>query len=75
METLMTWEEIEAGFSGEWVLIVDPETTPMLEILRGRVVFHGENKDELHKRMRELSPLHSAIIYVGDPPEDLEYLL
>lgn len=75
MGKVMTWAEIEEAFDGEWVLIEDPETTPVLEILRGKVVFHGKNKDELYRTMRELSPVHSAIIYIGDPPEDLEYLL
>ena len=28
MNQVMTWEEIEAAFDGEWVLIEDPETTP-----------------------------------------------
>ena len=75
MNEVLTWAEIEEQFDGEWVLIEDPETTPVLEILWGKVVFHGKDKNKLHQRMRELRPQRSAIIFVGEPPEDLEYLL
>ena len=75
MDKVMSWAEIEATFDSEWVLIEDPELTPMLEIIRGKVVFHGKDKDKLHQKMRELLPLRSAVIFVGDPPKDLEFIL
>ena len=75
MSKVMTWAEIEAEFDGEWVLIEDPETTPMQEIIRGTVVFHGADKGKLHQRMRESRPRSSAVIFVGSPPEDLEFAL
>jgi hypothetical protein len=75
MDKVMSWAEIEATFDSEWVLIEDPELTPMLEIIRGKVVFHGKDKDKLHQKMRELRPLRSAVIFVGDPPKDLEFIL
>ena len=75
MDKVMSWKEIEETFDSEWVIIEDPELTPMLEIIRGKVVFHGKDKDKLHQKMRELRPLRSAVIFVGDPPKDLEFIL
>ncbi len=75
MSEVMTWAEIEAEFDGEWVLIENPETTPMLEILRGKVVFHSEDRQEVHEAMEKLPTLYHAVLYIGDPPRDLEYIL
>ena len=71
----MTWAEIEEAFDGEWVLIEDPETTPMLEILRGRLTFHNRDKNLVQNKMKELRPRNSAFLFVGEPPEDVAYIL
>ena len=75
MNEVMTWAEIEAAFDGEWVLIEDPEATPMIEIIRGKVVFHSKDKKEVHKKMRELDLRYFAVMFMGDEPKDLEYIL
>ena len=71
MNEVMTLKEIEAAFDGEWVLIEDTETTPTLEIIRGRVILHDKDKTLLHKKMKGLRPRSSAFLFVGEPPEDL----
>ena len=70
MNQVMTWEEIEAEFDGEWVLIENPETTPVLEILRGKVVFHSKDKQEVHEEMMELPKLNHAVMYIGETSMD-----
>ena len=54
MSEILTMEEIEKKFDGEWVLIEDVETDEKLEVLRGKVVFHGNDKDELHQKADEI---------------------
>jgi len=75
MNEVMTWAEIEAAFDGEWVLIEDPETTPMIEIRSGKVVFHSKDRKEVNKRMKELDLRCFAVMFMGDQPKDLEYIL
>ena len=77
METgsLMSWKEIEDAFDSEWVLIEDPEHTPSLEIVRGKVIFHSKDQGAVHDKATELRPLHPAIIYIGDLPEGWEMAL
>jgi len=75
MEEVMTWAEIEEAFDGEWVLIEDPEMTPMHQIAGGKVIFHSRDRKDVHEEMQALPQLHHAILYIGDPPEDLEYAL
>jgi hypothetical protein len=66
---------MEGRFDGEWVLIADPELDDMQEVVRGKVVYHGTDRDELHRTARELQLKRSASIYLGRPPQDLVYVL
>lgn len=75
MDKVMSWPEIEETFNGEWVLIEDPEVTRYQEIIRGKVLFHSAERSAVHAKVRELNPLHPAIMYVGEPPPDLEFAL
>ena len=62
-EMLLT--EIERRFESEWVLLEDPQTTASLEIIGGKVLWHSKDRDEVHRKARELQPRHSAIVYTG----------
>ncbi len=73
-ETLLL-EEIERRFDSEWVLLEDPETTPDLEIIRGKVLWHSKDRDEVYRKAIELRPKHSAILYTGTIPEDMVVIL
>ena len=75
MDEVMSWAEIEETFNGEWVLIEDPEVTRYQEIIRGKVLFHSTERNAVHAKVRELNPLHPAIMYVGEFPKDLEFAL
>lgn len=46
MGELLTLEEIKSRYHSERVLIGDHEEDESLEILRGRVLFHGPDADK-----------------------------
>ena len=75
MNEILTMEEIERNFDGEWVLIEDVETDERLEVLRGKVVFHGKDKEQLHKRAMKSESDHIATLYIGKPDPKMEFLL
>ena len=75
MNEVMTWEEIEAAFDGEWVLIEDPEMTPMHEITGGKVIFHSKGREKVHEEMRKLPKLNHAVLFIGQPPEETIFAL
>ena len=75
MDKAMSWAEIEETFNGEWALIEDPECNPMQEVVRGKVLFHSAERSAVHDKVMELNPLHPAIMYVGEPPPELEFAL
>ncbi len=63
--------EIEEKYDGQWVVVeitkVDKYKTP----LRGRVLFHGTNQDDVYGQGRKYRDIHSNVdlyyFYVGDP--------
>lgn len=75
MSEILTMEEIEKKFNGEWVLIEDVETDEKLEIVRGRVTYHGGDKNELHRRAMESKTRRFASLFIGKPDPKMEFLL
>jgi hypothetical protein len=70
MDEVMTYEQMKRKFKDEWLLIEDPELTEVLQIIRGKVLWHGKNKNELYRVAMELRPKHPAIWYTGTWPKD-----
>jgi len=75
MNEILTMEEIERKFDGEWVLIEDVETDEKLEVLRGKVTYHGKDKEELHQKAMKSKSDHLATLYIGRPDPKMEFLL
>ena len=73
-ETL-SYSEIEGRFDGEWVLLENPESTPLFEVTRGAILHHSKDRDEVYRKAVELRPKSSAIIYVGAFPENMAIIL
>lgn len=75
MSEVLTIGEIETRFDSEWVLVEDPELTEHLEVVRGKVLCHSTNRDEVYRRAMELRPKHSAFLYLGEVPDDAVIVL
>jgi hypothetical protein len=70
MGEVLTINEMESRYKDEWLLIEDPETNEVLQVLKGRVLWHGQDRDELYRKMLELQPRHSAVWYTGILPRN-----
>ena len=75
MERIMTIAEIESQFESEWVLVDEPETNEQLEVLKGKVIHHSKDRDEVYRKAVALRPKRSAILYTGEIPEGTEVVL
>ena len=75
MDEVLTLEQIEARFPSEWVLVADPELTDSLVVVKGRVLCHSANRDDVYRKARELQPTHSAILYTGTLPDEAAVVL
>jgi hypothetical protein len=75
MNEVLTIAEIKSRFDGEWILVEDPELDDDQEVLRGRVVWHSKDRDEVYQKAIELRPKHSAFLYTGRMPEGAAIVL
>ncbi|HEY7533398.1 MAG TPA: hypothetical protein VH681_11550 [Nitrospiraceae bacterium] len=75
MAKTLTIDEIKSRHDGEWVLIGDPVTDESLSVLRGVVLWHSKDRDEVYHKARELKPAHSAILFFGHLPKDAAIVL
>ena len=64
----MTWEEIKQQYNQEWVELVDVDWPDEESSPRGGVVrVHDKDHDELYRKVMELEPVDSAVVFVGKP--------
>jgi hypothetical protein len=75
MTEILSLAEIQARYDGEWVLIGDPEADASLKVQRGQVLCHSKSRDEVYRQARLLKPAHSAFLFVGCLPKDMEVIL
>jgi hypothetical protein len=75
MRKVLSIEEIQSRFDSEWVLIEDPEVNERSEVVRGTVVFHSKDRDEVDRKAIELRLKHSAFLYTGKMPENTAIVL
>ncbi|MDQ2732774.1 MAG: hypothetical protein M3Y56_14035 [Armatimonadota bacterium] len=67
--------EIWSQFPGEWVLLGEPQTNEALEVLGGKVLWHGPDRDELHRCAMKLRLRRSAVLYTGKLAADMEFVV
>jgi hypothetical protein len=75
MRQTLTLDAIKTKYSSEWVLIEDPEVDQHLRIIRGRVVWHSKDRDEVYQKMLELKPKSPATVFTGGIPEGTAVVL
>jgi hypothetical protein len=75
MAEVLNIEEIKSHYDEEWALIGDPVADESLSVLRGIVLSHSKERDEVYRKARELKPAHSAILFFGHLPKDAAIVL
>jgi hypothetical protein len=75
MSEIMTFEEIKLRYDGEWVLIAYTETDEDLQVVKGKVIAHSANKEDIYQALESATDQPLAIEYMGQVPEDLAFIL
>ena len=75
MSEVLTVSEIEQRYRDEWILLADPEADDHLKVLRGQVVAHSRDRDEVDRTAVALRLPHSAFLYTGTVPDDVVIIL
>ncbi|MFQ5627194.1 MAG: hypothetical protein ACE5I1_00420 [bacterium] len=70
----MIFDEIKKSYPDEWVLLADPETDEILNLLSGIVVAHSTNRDDIYKRQLNLKGDY-AIEYTGEIAKNKIFVL
>lgn len=74
MSEILTWEEIIQKFYGEWLLIVQAELDDTLGIIRGQVIAHSPNQDEIYNSLHLRQGRDASIEYVGEVSGNLVFV-
>lgn len=72
---VLTMRQIRSRYKSEWVVVSEPETDRSLNVLRGRVLCHGTDRDKVYREMGRSKASHVAILYTGRLPKDVAIIL
>jgi hypothetical protein len=72
MDAIVSLEEIERRFNGEWVLLADIESDPGPVFRRGRVIWHSTDQDECWAKAAETTASNIGVLYIGEWSADTE---
>jgi len=75
MADILTIQEMKARFSGEWVLVENPQANLALEIQGGTVLHHSKDRDEVYRQAIALRPARFAVLFTGEMPKDTAIVL
>jgi hypothetical protein len=71
----LTIEQIKARYPSEWVVIDDPVLDDALEVLSGKVISHGLDRNAVYAAAKSSQPRDLACLYLGELPTDLIFAL
>lgn len=75
MSEILSYEEIKRRYPDEWLLIAEPELDEELKVIRGEILAHSKDRDEVYRTLRKMRGRSFAIEYNGEPPEDFAVVL
>ncbi|MEG3939208.1 MULTISPECIES: hypothetical protein [unclassified Microcoleus] len=68
---ILSLEEIFRLYPDEWVLIVNPELDEELNVIRGEVLAHATERDEIYSKLSLRNGKSVAIEYTGSIPDNI----
>ena len=71
----LTFDQMRKKYRSEWLLIGNPETNDLLEIVRGKVLLHSKDRDEIYRKAASLHPRRFATLYTGFIEKDAAIVL
>ncbi|MDJ1183338.1 hypothetical protein [Roseofilum casamattae] len=75
MPELMTFQEMEHHYQGEWLLIAYTALDDRMQVTEGEVLAHSPNPSHIYDVLASIPEQPLAIEYVGQMPEDVAFIL
>lgn len=75
MTQVLSFEEIQQQYDGEWVLIAYTELDPSLKPIAGQVIAHSIDRDVVYEALEQRGDRGVAIECFIALPEDMAFIL
>ena len=76
MNDILTVDEIQARYDGEWILLGEPQTDAATNaVLAGRVLHHSKDRDEVYGEAVRLRLPRFAVLCFATMPPDMAIIL
>jgi hypothetical protein len=75
MGEVLSIQDIRERYDGEWLLINYAELDEDLNVVRGEVIAHSPDRDQIYHDLLTVNDKPVAVEYVGAVPEDLAVIL
>jgi hypothetical protein len=74
-EKILTLQEIKDRYNSEWILVKDPDLDKHHEVIRGKVVCHSKDRDEVYRKAMQIRLHAGAILFTGKAPKGMVFAL
>jgi hypothetical protein len=75
MADVITFQQMKERYPDQWLLVTCIEMDEQMDLMRGEVLASSTSRDEIYRRLLDVSGKKVAIEYTGDIPEDLAVML
>ena len=75
MSVVLTYKEIKQRYPDEWLLIADAVMDDEMNIVRGKVVAHSKDRDEVYRALLTVPGQRISIEYTGEAPANWAVIL
>jgi hypothetical protein len=72
---ILSFEEIQRRYPDQWVLIADVEVDEEMQVIRGEVLAHSGDRDEVYDALSMGKGRSLTLEYLGIPPGDWAVML
>jgi hypothetical protein len=72
---ILSLEKIFSLYPDEWVLIVNPELDEEFSVIRGEVLAHSTERDQIYSNLSLRNGKSVAIEYTGSIPDNIAVML
>ncbi len=62
----LTLTEIRQHYPNQWVLVINPQLDSNLNLIKGEVIYHTSDKQDLYDHLDLCGDYNSALEYTGD---------
>ena len=62
---------LKRRYPKEWLLLTDVTADELTHPIKGRLVLHSKNRDEVYDRLSRVRAKRTCVTYTGEIPKDL----